>query len=577
MNTARPLVLLVGLCGCPTDDSGPPPSGAVGADGTGSGGTGRMEGTLVAEWTARPGAQPFRPDDHGFQFQNYGAGGEPIDPFEVFRACNNDNKICTTAYTRQLIYTDSKGRQYASYDPTCVTTPQADAWVKQLDALSQIGHCEGMAVVSQMLYTGAIQWSDILPSSVSLYDVDSGNNFILQREINRWHVTQFVPSVQSGGVRLNPTDALASLVANWGEEGDQLGLSLALYWEETLSDGTRGYAGHAMTPYAVTEITPQARFRIYVYDNNYPGDLGRYIDVDTVANRSVYNVASNPALASGAAIADGTCTPNTYEQCLILTPDSVRAPLDCSVPLGAAPGRGNGALFATAADVELAADDGSWVSLRESASTLAQAIAGLGVAPLTGFLPGSLPYPTLQVPVGRDLAVRLTGTAGSAAGSTSIQLTPADVAVGIRDAELGLGDVAELVMQASQLALRFQSSGVSSPIVYINEREDTADYLFEVRGEGGAGLGVDASVDPGTGRFEAIARDAAGPAELHLQVLRNNAAGLTDFAVTVPLASLPARVSARYGEASATILMLDIDSDNDGDFDSVVEVNPGQP
>ena len=58
------------------------------------------------------------------------------------------------------------------------------------------------------------------------------------------------------------------------------------------------WGGHTLTPYAVGEVE-EGVFHILVYDNNYPGDAGRYVVVNTTLNTWSYDLGGGIGVWSG--------------------------------------------------------------------------------------------------------------------------------------------------------------------------------------------------------------------------------------------------------------------------------------
>ena len=81
----------------------------------------------------------FRPELNGFSFENY--GGEPsvqnLTAVEVRRLFGD--QVCATL---------AGGR--------CVLTPPGQQWMEQVNGDMAGGHCEGMAVLSLLMYTDQV-------------------------------------------------------------------------------------------------------------------------------------------------------------------------------------------------------------------------------------------------------------------------------------------------------------------------------------------------------------------------------------------------------------------------------------
>jgi hypothetical protein len=84
----------------------------------------------VAKNTATTG---FDPQRDGFGFENYGSA----------------DVTNLTAADLQRMFGDGV---CATVDPTCALIPPARIWMETLNTAMDVGHCEGMAVLSQYFY-----------------------------------------------------------------------------------------------------------------------------------------------------------------------------------------------------------------------------------------------------------------------------------------------------------------------------------------------------------------------------------------------------------------------------------------
>jgi hypothetical protein len=236
----------------------------------------------------------FRPKPNGFGFENWGGDQYPVSNL--------------TADEAAFLFGD---RVCARFDgESCVPTAAAKLWLAEMNQMMQGGRCEGMAALSVAFHVkeesvadfGARQAFELTPREADL-----------MRTISTYFVTQALEPVQSTAATSRGwtlRQIVDHLVKSLQPGGDYM--TLGIYG----ADG-----GHAVTPYKVEEIRP-AMYRIYVYDNNYPG-AEKYIDIDITADRWVYagaalNPREDPAPWEGSS---GT---------MDLTPLSVRyQPLEC--------------------------------------------------------------------------------------------------------------------------------------------------------------------------------------------------------------------------------------------------------
>ncbi|MDD4448326.1 MAG: hypothetical protein PHN61_11700 [Methanothrix sp.] len=208
----------------------------------------------------------FRPNIDGFSFQNYGDDPVTVD---------------LTATELQRMFGDKVCASTA--DGKCTLTYPAERWMNQAISAMKNGHCEGIAVLSSLMYYNETNPGIFGGSSVidlSLQDV------LLQREIGYWWATQVTRPGGSKKVLDSPQAVLDTLAAAFGNgPGSGEWWVMGIY----LPDGS---GGHAITPYAVEDLG-NGTARILVYDNNWPKD-SRFIEVDTINNSWRYLASASP-------------------------------------------------------------------------------------------------------------------------------------------------------------------------------------------------------------------------------------------------------------------------------------------
>src|SRR6476620_1257110 len=132
------------------------------------------------------------------------------------------------------------------------------------------GHCEGFAVLSQMIYQGQVDPNQF--GAARPLDLQIKDNNPLQREIAYWFSTQG----PTWGLQqvLSPKEMVAFLQTQYAKN-PKSAFRLGILKE----DGT---GGHAITAYEVQD-QGNGIFWVMVYDNNYPGQERKMV-VDTNAN-----------------------------------------------------------------------------------------------------------------------------------------------------------------------------------------------------------------------------------------------------------------------------------------------------
>jgi hypothetical protein len=208
----------------------------------------------------------FRPDINGFSFQNYGDDPSIVDLTHVEMQRMFGDKVCAS-----------------KADGKCVLTYPAKRWMDEAIKAMGYGHCEGIAVLSDLIY-----YSQVSPGRFG------GNNTIelslqnepLQREIGYWWVTQVTNPGGSNKVYESPNSVLDVLVKAFGD-----GQNATEWWVMGIyqPDGT---GGHAITPFAVEDMG-NGTSRIQVYDNNWPKE-SRFVEVNRSSNSWRYVASINP-------------------------------------------------------------------------------------------------------------------------------------------------------------------------------------------------------------------------------------------------------------------------------------------
>lgn len=208
----------------------------------------------------------FRPKPHGFGFANWG-GDEyphsdltPNDAVDLF-----GERVC------------------ARWDgDTCVPTPAAKAWIKEMNEMMKGGHCEGMAAMSAAFHIKQEQPVDY--GAKQAFEL-SPKDRELMTTISTYFATQAIEPVQSKTAETKqlPLQKIVDSIISTLSAGKDYP-TLGIYGPD---------GGHAITPYMVTQLTDGV-YRIYVYDNNYAG-AEKFVEVDTKKGSWMYaGAALNP-------------------------------------------------------------------------------------------------------------------------------------------------------------------------------------------------------------------------------------------------------------------------------------------
>lgn len=208
----------------------------------------------------------FQPKFNGFSFQNYGSEIQTIGltPAEMQRMFG-DGVIASRSGGKILL------------------TPPAERWMNMANEAMAYGHCEGMAVLSVLMYFNKI--SPLKFEGNETIDL-SLRKELLQREIAYWWSTQVTSPGGSVKVRDSPNAVLAALTKAF--EG---GRNTTEWWVMGIFKPD-GSGGHSITPIAVEEIN-NSTAEILVYDNNFPKDE-KAIVINKSADTWSYYASINP-------------------------------------------------------------------------------------------------------------------------------------------------------------------------------------------------------------------------------------------------------------------------------------------
>ena len=208
----------------------------------------------------------FRPESNGFNFENYG------DNIQVQNL---------TSVEMQRLFGDQVCASQAGGE--CVLTPPAKQWMTEINTAMSGGHCEGMAVLSLLMYSNHVDPATFGASSAHDLSLDDE---ALQREIALWWTTQ--ATWPAAAVKINESpqavvDALIETYTSYPAPAEEwvMGIYMADF-----------SGGHAITPFAI-EDKGGGIYHVLVYDNNWPNQ-SRVVEVDYNANTWKYQAATNP-------------------------------------------------------------------------------------------------------------------------------------------------------------------------------------------------------------------------------------------------------------------------------------------
>ncbi len=418
----------------------------------------------------------FVPDENGFSFENYGDDIAVTNLTAIEMRRMFGDKVCA----------DINGDE-------CTLTPPANQWMEEINGSMGGGHCEGMAVLSLMMYTEEVSPSDFGASVASELDL---NDEALQREIAYWWATQATDPTSQSVVTGTPMDILKTIEKmDMDEETYTIGIYSA--------DGS----GHAITPVGV-EDKGDGLFAILVYDNNYPGET-RELFVDSRDNSWTYETSINPQVESD------VWSGNADTQTLDLTPTSARIELQecpfCSG--GGVSSSGGGKLAAPDQKLnQIFLDGEGHILITDENGKRLGYVDGKIVNEIEGasynkFRMGAsmnTPEPIYMLPANLDVTIEIDGSALTEETETDLMLIGPGYSIGIEGIYLSPGQVDIAYFYPADETISYETEADESPsIVFGIENPDAeADYYFEVYGADITGGGIiTAELDQKAGEF----------------------------------------------------------------------------
>ena len=491
----------------------------------------------------------FRPEVHGFNFENY--SDEPnvqnLTAVEVRRLFGD--QVCATL---------TAGR--------CILTPPGQQWMEQVNGDMKGGHCEGMAVLSLLMYTDQV--TETLFGGRNAVDL-AFDNPALQREIAYWWATQATAPTADRIIKGTPNEILARL----GEMAPG---------RETYTIGVYkpdGSDGHAVTPFAIA-AQADGRTAILVYDNNYPKEVRRVV-LDGQTNTWSYEAAVNPQAQSE--LYEG----NAGTQTLDLTPTSARLTRQaCPFCAGEASGKASRGLAAPAPRYNQVFLDGDGhLLLRDDGGRRLGYVAGRWVNEIPGARSVRLktatpladdPEPTYWLPQGVNVTITLDGRNLAQESASDLVLIGPGYSFGVEGISLEPGQVDTVRFAPAAGILTYETARSEAPNIVIGIEQPVADYSFELQGADmpGGGL-ITVVLDVLAGDLVVNAGKLTSGGAFNLALSRYDDASVQEFYTDELALPAGARLTinyARWGGQGAG-LVIEVDTDGDGVADAEYTAN----
>jgi hypothetical protein len=437
---------------------------------------------------------------NGFKFENYGKadGIQDLGPTEM-RRLFGDGVVASTAGGQTIL------------------TPPAQKWMEESNQGMSGGHCEGMAVLSLLMYTGQKKPADF-GTAEKTHDLELNGNGPLQREIAYWFVLQGLePTAGSESKGFTPNQVLARLAE---------GLKPGATDTYTLGFYKPGYKdGHAVMPYAIADAGGSMK-KILIYDNNYPG-VSKEMMVDTATEKWTYSGSTNPSVPGSEYAGDAET------KTLSVTPISARlkpqkAPFVADLAAGQAPDASQPREVFVQGKLDATIDDGKGHQIGTKEGALVNTMPGAQeVSFKSGF--NNDPKVAYKVPGGSDLNITLGG-AHSAQVPEELSLVGPGYDLGVSGITLAADQVDKLWMAASGRELSYTTTARETPDLSLGIQTAGVDFAFEVAAGGDeAGHTLNLKLDQAAGTLGISTAGVRGSSGFQIIVYRIDATGSHEF------------------------------------------------
>jgi hypothetical protein len=500
----------------------------------------------------------FRPDANGFGFPNYGGQGETnLTPNDVRRMFGD--QACASI----------EGDQ-------CILTPPGNQWLEQISNAMNGGHCEGMAVLSNLFYTGKVNPADFGAATVP--ELQIAGNEPLQREIGYWWATQATQPARSGIVAQTPSGVVNTLLTSFASGstgGDQF--AVGIYKRDRTG-------GHAITPYAV-EDRGEGVYWIMVYDNNYPG-AARAIEVNTTTDTWIYSGSTNPAEAADTY--EGDAETKTLE----LAPIAPRlGQQDCPFCDAPATSYSGGARLAPM--LQAATPQYNEIWLEGDADLLITDNEGHRIGFKDGAFINEIPNaksngnkfgvnvwdvdsePVYYIPTNIDFSISIDGSRLTEPMSSTVTMIGPGYALEVSDIILAPGQVDTLDVSPDGSLLSYRTDSGETPFMMVAIETDASDYLFGVYGEEMApGEALNLALDTKEGWLSIDSIDNTAPGSYSLVVAKYDDQGEQIFGAEGIALDPDDVIYVDYLKwpGNGQPMALDVDQGGDGSVEETLEV-----
>ncbi|MCG3211728.1 MAG: hypothetical protein FOGNACKC_05374 [Anaerolineae bacterium] len=539
----------------------------------------------------------FEPNVDGFSFYNYGDDipATNLTPEEV-----------------QRMFGDAVCASLAG--DTCVLTPPAQQWMEQINSYMSGGHCEGMAVLSTLMYYDQVAPAEF--GGKTAFDLAIDGNDPLQREIAYWWTTQATYPGSTVRVSESPSAVVEALQETFAE-----GKQASEWWAMGFYQPD-GSEGHAVTPIGVEDLGG-GLYNILIYDNNFPGET-RAIEVDTNSETWQYEGSPNPEIESFLYTGDADLQ---NLELVAISPrlETQQCDFCAGGPVEIFDGEGTGALnsargqagsstvqeeepeFPIWADalkrwgvlVRGQADDYYQIWLVGKSDLLVVDDWGRAIGYSEGKFVNEIPgastvnmrifqqknpgldkdkSPVFRVPVGLSFDITVDGTPLEEAGSSDVTMIGPGYYLEVSDIWLEPDemDTISVYVDKSRHQLTYYTDYSESPDIQMGLDTDTGSYALNVRATElvGADDSFDIGIDFDTNEFIINTSYNTDPSTYQIWVLRIDDSGEYVFGADDVTLDPENTVYIPFAQpiAKNAGLQMDVDYENDGEIDDSFEL-----
>jgi hypothetical protein len=438
----------------------------------------------------------FRPDGNGFGFPNYGADTPVtnLTPAEMRRLL--DDSVCAILK-----------------DNNCTLTPDMQQLMDTINGKMGGGHCEGMAVLSTLIFANKENAADFGQGQTTGFSF--ADNAKLQREIALWFSTQMLKTVSNATIKDKTPKEIVDILAKAMNDKSEY------YVVHIFQPGFKN--GHAITPYQIQDMG-NGLFHIMVYDNNWPKDANRFVEVDTNANTWTYLAATSPDVPEAVYKGDATTLTLhlspiglrvTKQSCPTCQAANIGAQANTTQLVAYHPAR----VFATQAETQynevtiysssdvsgadLLITDAAGHRLGYQGDQFFTEIPGAQFIPVTSSdLFDDDPEPVYYIPVGTAFTVTLDGTSMQKDEVTNVSMVGPSYDLAVENIKLPAGKKDTMTFSPDGTKISYTPSSDQAPDVIVGIEHTGNDYEFTVKGaDVQPGASVNVSLDYDKGRL----------------------------------------------------------------------------